>query len=95
MSGDNLHGEQPDIRYSVNVHHHEEWESMSLSERMKIMSPAIEKWEIDYLKENRDKLSKQQIDILSGRDLKSHEGMIYGTMYSDWKRRKGFDKELG
>ena len=95
MSGDNLHGEQPDIRYSVNVHHHEEWESMSLSERMKVMSPAIEKWEIDYLKENRDKLSKQQIDILSGRDLKSHEGMIYGTMYSDWKRRKGFDKELG
>ena len=95
MSGDNLHGEQPDIRYSVNVHHHEEWESMSLSERMKIMSPAIEKWEIDYLKENRDKLSKQQIDILSGRDLKSHEGMIYGTMYADWKRRKGYDQELG
>ena len=94
MSGDNLHGEQPDIRYSVNVHHHEEWESMSLSERMKIMSPAIEKWEIDYLKENRDKLSKQQIDILSGRDLKSHEGMIYGQMYADWKRRKGYDQEL-
>ena len=95
MSGDNLFGEQPDIRYNVNVHHHEEWESMSLSERMKIMSPAIEKWEIDYLKENRDKLSKQQIDILSGRDLKSHEGMIYGTMYADWKRRKGYDQELG
>ena len=95
MSGDNLHGEQPEIRYNVNVHHHEEWEEMTVSEKMKIMSPAIEKWEIDYLKENRDKLSKQQIDILSGRDLKSHEGMIYGTMYSDWKRRKGFDKELG
>mgnify|MGYP001399309172 len=95
MSGDNLFGEQPDIRYNVNVHHHEEWESMSLSERMKVMSPAIEKWEIDYLKENRDKLSKQQIDILSGRDLKSHEGMIYGTMYADWKRRKGYDQELG
>ncbi len=95
MSGDNLHGEQPDIRYNVKIHTDEEWKSMSLSERMEIMSPAIDKWEIDYLKENRDKLSKQQIDILSGRDLKSHEGMIYGTMYSDWKRRKGFDKELG
>ena len=95
MSGDNLHGEQPDIRYSVNVHHHEEWESMSLSERMKIMSPAIEKWESEYLIMQKSKLSKQQVDILSGRDLKSHEGMIYGTMYSDWKRRKGFDKELG
>ena len=42
MSGDNLHGEQPDIRYNVKVHHHEEWEAMSLSERMKVMSPAIE-----------------------------------------------------
>ena len=90
-----MFGEQPDIRYNVSIHTDEEWKAMSLGERMKIMSPAIEKWEIDYLKENRDKLSKQQIDILSGRDLKSHEGMIYGTMYSDWKRRKGFDKELG
>ena len=94
MSGDNLHGEQPDIRYSVNVHHHEEWEKMSLSEKMEIMSPAIKNWENEYLKDNKDKLSKQQIDILSGRDLKSHEGMIYGTMYADWKRRKGYDQEL-
>ena len=94
MSGDNLHGEQPDIRYSVNVHHHEEWEKMSLSEKMKIMSPAIKNWENEYLKDNKDKLSKQQIDILSGRDLKSHEGMIYGQMYADWKRRKGYDQEL-
>ena len=94
MSGDNLHGEQPDIRYSVNVHHHEEWEKMSLSEKMEIMSPAIKNWENEYLKDNKDKLSKQQIDILSGRDLKSHEGMIYGQMYADWKRRKGYDQEL-
>ena len=95
MSGDNLHGEQPDIRYSVNVHTDEEWKSMSLSEKLKIMSPAIAKWESEYLIMQKSKLSKQQVDILSGRDLKSHEGMIYGTMYSDWKRRKGFDKELG
>ena len=94
MSGDNLHGEQPDIRYSVTVHHHEEWEKMSLSEKMEIMSPAIKNWENEYLKDNKDKLSKQQIDILSGRDLKSHEGMIYGQMYADWKRRKGYDQEL-
>ena len=94
MSGDNLHGEQPEIRYNVSVHTHEEWEKMSLSEKMKIMSPAIKNWENEYLKDNKDKLSKQQIDILSGRDLKSHEGMIYGTMYADWKRRKGYDQEL-
>ena len=91
MSGDNLHDPQPDIRYSVNVHHHEEWEAMSLSERMKVMTPAIKNWENEYLKENRDKLSKQQIDILGGRELKSHEGMIYGQMYADWKKQKGFN----
>ena len=91
MSGDNLHDPQPDIRYSVNVHHHEEWEAMSLSERMKVMTPAIKNWENEYLKENRDKLSKQQIDILGGRELKSHEGMIYGQMYVDWKKQKGFN----
>ena len=94
MSGDNLHGEQPDIRYSVNVHTDEEWKSMSLSEKLKIMSPAIAKWESEYLIMQKSKLSKQQIDILSGRDLKSDEGMIYGSMYADWKRRKGYDKEL-
>ena len=90
-----MFGEQPDIRYNVKVYTDEEWESMSLSERMKIMTPSILKWESEYLTMLRTELSKQQIDILSGRDLKSHEGMIYGTMYSDWKRRKGFDKELG
>ena len=94
MSGDNLHGEQPDIRYSVNVHTDEEWKSMSLSERLEIMSPAIEKWESEYLTMQKSKLSKQQIDILSGRDLKSHEGMIYGQMYADWKRRKGYEQDL-
>ena len=94
MSGDNLHGEQPDIRYSVNVHTDEEWKSMSLSEKLKIMSPAIAKWESEYLIMQKSKLSKQQIDILSGRDLKSDEGMIYGSMYADWKRRKGYDQEL-
>ena len=90
-----MFGEQPDIRYNVSIHTDEEWKAMSLGERMKVMSPAIEKWESEYLSMLKSKLSKQQIDILSGRDLKSHEGMIYGTMYSDWKRRKGFDKELG
>ena len=94
MSGDNMFGEQPDIRYNVNVHHHEEWEAMTVSERMKIMSPAIEKWESEYLSMLKEKLSKQQIDILSGRDLKSHEGMIYGQMYADWKRRKGYEQDL-
>ena len=88
MSGDNLHGEQPDIRYNVKVHHHEEWEAMTLTEKMKIMTKAISNWELDYLKDNKDKLSKQQIELLEGRDIKSHEGMIYGEMYNEWKRMK-------
>ena len=52
---------------------------------------SIQNWEKEYLKENRDKLSKQQIDILEGRELKSHEGMIFGQMYADWKNQKGFN----
>ena len=59
------------------------------------MKEELPNWEDAYLKKNRKDLSEQQIDILSGRDLKSHEGMIYGTMYADWKRRKGYDQELG
>ena len=90
MSGDNLHGEQPDIRYNVKVHHHEEWESMSLSERMEVLMPRLKNWELEYLRENKNKLSKQQIELLEGRDIRSHEGMIYGQMYNDWKNQKGF-----
>ena len=57
----------------------------------KNMILSIKNWENEYLKENRDKLSKQQIDILEGRELKSHEGMIFGQMYADWKKQKGFN----
>ena len=91
MSGDNLHGTQPDIRYSVNVHHEEEWEKMSINEKMEIMSPAIKKWEQDFLQKNRSKLSKREVSILEGADLKSHEGMMYGRMYAQWKIDSGFD----
>ena len=48
----------------------------------------IPNWEKDYLDTMKDNLSKQQIELLEGRDIKSHEGMIYGQMYSDWKRRR-------
>jgi|TARA_B100000287_G_scaffold351212_1_gene340245 hypothetical protein len=47
----------------------------------------IPNWEKDYLEVMKDNLSKQQIELLNGRDLKSHEGMIYGQMYADWKKR--------
>ena len=91
MSGDNLHGKQPDIRYSVNVHHEEEWEKMSLKEKMEVMSPAIKKWERDFLSKNRNSLTKREVALLEGAPIKSHEGMIYGRMYAQWKIDSGFD----
>ena len=48
----------------------------------------IPNWEKDYLDAMKDNLSKQQIELLSGRDLKADEGMIYGQMYADWKKRR-------
>ena len=47
----------------------------------------IPNWEKDYLDTMKDCLSKQQIELLSGRDIKADEGMIYGEMYADWKKR--------
>ena len=48
----------------------------------------IPNWEKEYLMSMKDNLSKQQIELLEGRDIKSHEGMIYGQMYADWKKRR-------
>ena len=91
MSGDNLHGKQPNIRYSVDVHHHEEWEKMSVCEKIKIAIPSILKWEKDYLQKNKHNLSPREIEILKGDEIKSHEGMVYGRMYAQWKIDSGFD----
>ena len=52
---------------------------------------SIKNWEKDYLTTNRSKLTDQQVEILEGRELKSHEGMIFGEMYADWKKQKGFN----
>ena len=48
----------------------------------------IPNWEKDYLDTMKDSLSKQQIELLNGRYIKAHEGMIYGQMYADWKKRR-------
>ena len=47
----------------------------------------IPNWEKNYLDAMKDNLSKQQIELLSGRVIKADEGMIYGEMYADWKKR--------
>ena len=36
-------------------------------------------------------VTKRQRAILEGDDIKSHEGMLYGAMYADWKKRKGYE----
>ena len=52
---------------------------------------AIKNWEKEYLQVNRKQLTNQQVEILEGRELKSNEGMVFGQMYADWKRSKGYD----
>ena len=57
-----------------------------------IEDSAISNWEKEYLKVNRKVLTVQQVEILEGRELKSNEGMIFGQMYSDWKKSKGYEE---
>jgi len=52
----------------------------------------IPNWENEYLNMEGVELSKRQREILEGAELRSSEGMVFGQMYSDWKRRKGYDK---
>ena len=47
----------------------------------------VPNWEKDYLEAMKNNLSKQQIELLNGRYIKADEGMIYGQMYADWKKR--------
>ena len=53
----------------------------------KIETSDIENWEKEYLTMDVS-LSQRQKEILNGADLKSHEGMMYGSMYNDWKIKK-------
>jgi hypothetical protein len=48
----------------------------------------IPNWEEEYLNDMKGDLSKQQIELLDGRDIKAHEGMIYGEMYADWREKR-------
>ena len=51
----------------------------------------ISNWENEYKEMMQGLLTKRQLQILDGDELKSHEGMVFGRMYSDWKRRKGYE----
>ena len=50
----------------------------------------IPNWEEQYLSMNVN-LSNREKELLKGDPIKSHEGMIYGRMYRDWKKRKEID----
>ena len=52
----------------------------------------IPNWEKEYLTMDVQ-LNDRQKEILKGSQLKSNEGMLFGGMYSDWKKRKGYDIE--
>ena len=58
-----------------------------MNEQMKKDLPT---WEREYLAMGTE-LSKREKELLQGADNRSHEGMMYGRMYADWKLRKGYE----
>ena len=54
------------------------------------MKKDLPTWESEYLSMVND-LSKREKELLQGADIRSHEGMVYGRMYRDWKVRKGYE----
>ena len=58
---------------------------------MKDWIEEISNWEKEYPTMDGVILSKRQKEILDGSELKSHEGMMFGGMYADWKKRKGYE----
>ena len=62
---------------------------MSLEQLIK----DIPNWEEEYMQMREcdpgPYLTDTELDILQSDVLKSNEGMIFGRMYADWKKRKG------
>ena len=56
----------------------------------KQMIEDILQWEKEYLTMNK-KLTDREKEILKGDAIKTHEGMVFGRMYADWKKQKGYD----
>ena len=50
----------------------------------------IQQWEKEYPTMEGVTLNKREKELLDGAEIKSHEGMIFGSMYADWKLRKGY-----
>ena len=58
------------------------------------MIKDIQNWEKEYPTMEGVKLTKREKEILDGDGIKSHEGMLFGRMYADWKLRKGYEKDV-
>ena len=56
----------------------------------KFDTAEIANFPTEYKEMMQGLLTKRQIEILDGAGLKSHEGMVFGKMYADWKKRNGF-----
>ena len=55
------------------------------------MIEDIANWEKEYPTMEGVILNKREKEILDGSELKSNEGMVFGRMYADWKKRKGYE----
>ena len=55
------------------------------------MAQEISNWEQQYLIKEEKNLTDREKEILKGDPIRSHEGMMYGRMYADWKKKKGWD----
>ena len=53
------------------------------------MLKDIQDWEREYDAMDVPRTKREQ-EILKGDPIKSNEGMMYGRMYADWKKRKGY-----
>ena len=51
----------------------------------------IQQWEKEYPTMEGVTLNKREKELLDGAEIKSHEGMVFGGMYADWKKQKGYD----
>ena len=54
------------------------------------MKKELPQWEKLYLGMVND-LTDREKKLLNGDPIRSHEGMMYGRMYSDWKRMRGYN----
>ena len=50
----------------------------------------IKNWEKEYLSMDVS-LTEREKELLKGDSIKSHEGMLFGRMYADCKKRIGDD----